>query len=106
MTTTKRKAPSLTQPSNNAQRQADYRARHLKSEDGQLQRLNLMIDLHAKCALERLASCYGVTQKSMLERLIQQAQEVALLEAEVISPNGPADYYAGRLGLPMAFVTQ
>jgi hypothetical protein len=106
MTTTKRKAPSLTQPSSNAQRQADYRARHLKSEDSQLQRLNLMIDLHAKRALERLASCYGVTQKSMLERLIRQAQEVALLEAEVLSPNGPADYYAGRLRLPMAFVTQ
>lgn len=106
MTTTKRKAPGLTQPSNNAQRQADYRVRHLKAEDAQLQRLNLMIDLHAKRALERLASCYGVTQKSMLERLIQQAQEVALLEAEVLSPNGPADYYAGRLKLPMVWVTQ
>ena len=106
MTTTKRKAPSLTQPSNNAQRQAEYRARHLKSEDAQLQRLNLMIDLHAKRALKRLASCYGVTQKSMLERLIRQAQEVALPEAEVLSPNGPADYYAGRLRLPMVWVTQ
>ena len=106
MTTPKRKAPSLTQPSSNAQRQADYRARHLRSEDGQLERLNLMIDLHAKRALERLASCYGVTQKSMLERLIRQAQEVALLEAEVLSPNGPADYSAGRLRLPMVWITQ
>ena len=44
----------MAQPSSNAQRQADYRARHLKSEDAQLQRLNLMIDLHAKRALERL----------------------------------------------------
>jgi len=104
-TATKLKAPTMTQPSNNAQRQADYRARHLKSEYAQLQRLNLMIDLHAKRALERLASCYGVTQKSMLESLIRQAQEVALLEAEVVSPNGPADYYAGRLGLPMVLVT-
>lgn len=106
MTTTKRKASTMTQPSNNAQRQADYRARHLKSEDSQLQRLNLMIDLHAKRALERLASCYGVTQKSLLESLIRQAQEVALLEAQVISPNGPADYYAGRLRLPIVSVTQ
>jgi hypothetical protein len=106
MTTTKRKAPSLTQPSNNAQRQADYRARHLKSEDGQLQRLNLMIDLHAKRALERLASCYGVTQKSILEGLIQQAQEVALNEAALMTPNGPADYYAERLRLPMVLITQ
>lgn len=106
MATTKRKAPTKTPPSNNAQRQADYRARHLKSEDGQLQRLNLMIDLHAKRALERLARCYGVTQKSLLESLIRQAQEVALLEAAVISPNGPADYYAGRLRLPTVSVTQ
>ena len=106
MTTTKRKAPSLSQTSNNAQRQADYRARHLKSEDGQLQRLNLMIGLHAKRALERLASCYGVTQKSMLEGVIEQAQEVALNEAALMTPNGPAEYYAGRLRLPMACDTQ
>ena len=107
MTITKRKAPTtMAKPSSNAQRQADYRARHLKSEDAQLQRLNLMIDLHAKRALERLASCYGVTQKSLLERLIRQAQEVALLEAEGVTPNGPADYYAGRLRLPIAAVTQ
>ena len=106
MTITKRKAPTtMEQPSSNAQRQADYRARHLKSEDAQLQRLNLMIDLHAKRALERLASCYGVTQKSLLKSLIRQAQEVALDEAALISPNGPADYYAGRLRLPMASVT-
>lgn len=95
----------MAQPRNNAQRQADYRAHHLKSEDGRLQRLNLMIDLDAKRALERLASCYGVTQKSLLESLILQAQQVALLEAQVRSPNGPADYYAGRLRLPMASVT-
>lgn len=96
----------MKQPSNNAQRQANYRARHLKSEDAQLQRLNLMIDLHAKRALERLASCYGVTQKSLLESLIRQAQEAALDEAALMSPNGPADYYAGRLRLPIVSVTQ
>ena len=107
MTTAKQsKAPTMTQPSSNAQRQADYRARHLKAEDGKLQRLNLMIDLHVKRALERLASCYGVTQKNLLESLIRQAQEVALQEAEVISPDGPADYYAGRLRLQVTPVTQ
>ena len=85
---------------------ADYRVRHVKAEDGQLQRLNLMIDLHAKRALERLASCYGVTQKSKLENLIRRAQEVALLEAEVLSPNGPHEYYDGRLRRSVASVTQ
>ena len=106
MTTTKRKAPSLTQPSSNAQRQADYRARHLRSEDSQLQRLNLMIDLHAKRALERLASCYGVTQKSLLESLIRQAQGVAIDEAIVAAPNGQADYYDERIKLQRLAVTQ
>lgn len=62
---TKRNAPtkvsSKAQPRSNAQRQADYRQHHLKSEDGQLQRLGLMVDLHVKFALQRLAKCYGVT---------------------------------------------
>lgn len=43
----------------NAERQAVYRARHLKDEGGTGERLNLVIDLHAKRALERLAVCYG-----------------------------------------------
>ena len=40
----------------NAQRQSDYRARHLKDLDGQAERLNLLVNLHAKRALERLAA--------------------------------------------------
>ena len=35
----------------NAQRQSDYRARHLKDLDGQAERLNLLVNLHAKRAL-------------------------------------------------------
>jgi hypothetical protein len=77
----------------------------LKSEDGQLQRLNLMIDLHAKRALERLASCYGVTQKSMLEGLIRQADRVAIDEAIMAAPNGQADYYDKRIKLQRPAVT-
>jgi hypothetical protein len=41
----------------NAERQAAYRARHLKDENGTGLRLNLVIDAHAKWALERLAVC-------------------------------------------------
>lgn len=110
MTTTKHhaptKAPSKTQARSNAQRQADYRQRHLKSEDGHLQRLGLMVDLHAKLALQRLAHCYGVTQRSMLEGLIMQAQRVAVDAAIAMSPNGHADYYDGRLRLHRPAVTQ
>jgi hypothetical protein len=51
----------------NAQRQSDYRVRHLKDVDGQAERLNLLVNLHAKRALERLAACYAVTQREVLE---------------------------------------
>lgn len=61
-----------------AQRQAEYRQRHLKSEDGNLARLNLVIDTMAKVRLERLAACYGVTQQEMLERVIGLAERMTL----------------------------
>ena len=109
-TITKRNAPPTVQfkaqARSNAQRQADYRQRHLQSEDGQLQRLGLMVDHHAKLALQRLAKCYCVTQRSMLEGLIMQAQRVAVDEAMAMSPNGHADYYDGRLKLPRQPVTR
>jgi hypothetical protein len=105
-TNAKTETQSGTRPKSNAQRQADYRARHLKSQDNQLQRLNLMVDLHAKIALQRLASCYGVTQKSMLESLILQAQQVAIDEAIVAAPNGHADYYDERIRLQRPGVTR
>ena len=109
-TITKRNAPTAVQfkaqARSNAQRQADYRQRHLQSEDGQLQRLGLMVDHHAKLALQRLAKCYCVTQRSMLEGLIMQAQRVAVDEAIAMSPNGHADYYDGRLKLPRQPVTR
>jgi hypothetical protein len=104
--TTKRKAPIKTHPNGSAQRQAAYRVRHLKSEDGKLQRLSLLVDLHVKCALERLATCYCVTQKSMLESLILQAQQAAITAAIVDSPNAQQDYYEGRLRLQGVIVTQ
>lgn len=107
---TKRSAQTTTQSKrptrSNAQRQADYRARHLKSQDSTLQRLSLMLDLHAKIALQRLANCYCVTQRSMLEGLILQAQRVTVDEAIAASSNAQADYYDGRLKLPRARLEQ
>jgi hypothetical protein len=97
---------SKAQPRSNAQRQADYRQRHLQSEEHNLQRLSLMVDLHAKLALQRLAHCYGVTQRSMLEGLIMQAQRLAVDEAVAISPNGHADYFDERIRLPTQSVTR
>ena len=79
-----------------AQRQAAYRERHLKGESGEGERLNLVINLHAKRAIERLAVCYGVTQKDIIEHLALGAQRVTLEKAATL-PNGPDDYYDGHL---------
>ena len=89
----------------NAERQAAYRARHLRDVEGTGERLNLVIDLHAKRALERLAVCYGVTQKTMLDRLLVEAERATLAKV-VTLPNGDTDYYDGKLQLPVEGVTQ
>lgn len=89
----------------NAQRQAEYRARHLKDECGTGERLNIVLDLHAKRALERLAVCYAVTQRDVLEDLLREAERAAL-ERAVMLPGGQADYYDGRLRLGPDYVTQ
>jgi hypothetical protein len=60
------------------ERQAAYRQRHLKDLEGTLERLNMLVLLHAKRRLERLAACYGVTQRSLLERLLAEAERAAL----------------------------
>jgi len=60
----------------NAQRQHDYRDRHLKQageKHEMLERINHMVSLSAKSSLKRLASYYGVTQRAMLESVIAEA---------------------------------
>jgi DNA-directed RNA polymerase specialized sigma subunit len=61
----------------NAKRQAEYRKRHMK--EGSDQRLNVILGLDAKLALERMAKHDGVTNKSLLERVLLEA-ESRLLE--------------------------
>ncbi|MHB1301809.1 MAG: hypothetical protein ACYCY8_13225 [Burkholderiales bacterium] len=80
----------------NAKRQADYRARHLHDVDGKGERLNMVIDLTTKRALERLAKCYGVTQRQMLERLVDDAERAVL---DKISLPAYSGYYDGQLKL-------
>ncbi|MQM35272.1 MAG: hypothetical protein CRU72_12750 [Candidatus Accumulibacter phosphatis] len=89
----------------NAQRQSDYRARHLKDVDGNAERLNLLLDVHAKRALERLAACYAVTQRDVLEGLLHEAESAAIDRAATVH-NGQTDYYDGRLRLVKESVTQ
>ncbi|MBU1664878.1 MAG: hypothetical protein KKG92_05700 [Gammaproteobacteria bacterium] len=53
--------------------QAAYRVRKLKEGDGE--RLQAIISLHAKRAQERLARNHGATQAALLERLILEEQK-------------------------------
>ena len=89
----------------NAERQAAYRARQLKSEDATGERLNLIIDLHAKRALERLSSCYQVTQRGLIEHLLMQAQSAALDKLEA-TPGGATDFYESKPpAIPMSLLS-
>ncbi|MDP2770548.1 MAG: hypothetical protein Q8O81_12035 [Giesbergeria sp.] len=60
----------------NAKRQAEYRKRHIK--EGSDQRLNVILDLDVKLALERMAKFHGVSNKSLLERVLLDAQSCLL----------------------------
>lgn len=61
-----------SQKKDNAKRQAEYRKRHIK--EGSDQRLNVILDLQAKLALERMAKHHGVSNKTILERVLLKEQ--------------------------------
>jgi hypothetical protein len=67
-------------PRSNAERQAAFRRRHLDdpyaADDAMLARLNLLISVSAKWQLERLAACYGVTKRSILEHALNDADHI------------------------------
>lgn len=73
-----------------AERQADYRKRHLKDMDGTKARLNLLIDQQAKFALERLSLRYAVTKQDLLRRLLIEEQDRLLKE---MTPEEQNAYY-------------
>ena len=77
----------------NAQRQAAYRARHLKDESGVGERISLLVNIHAKRALERLARRYAVTQRAMLEKLLKEAENNLL---DTLTTDEQASYYADK----------
>ena len=65
----------------NAKRQAEYRKRHIK--DGSDQRLNVILELQAKLALERMAKLHEVSNKEMLERVLLAAQSQLLARMDM-----------------------
>lgn len=65
----------------NAQRQRAYRQRHLKDTGNDyemLERINMMVSFSAKENLRRLAFHYGVTQRAVLEQIINEATNHAI----------------------------
>jgi hypothetical protein len=64
----------------NAKRQAEYRKRRLK--DGTDQRLNVILNLPAKLALERMAKLHGITNKDLLEQVLLAAQSQLLKDLD------------------------
>ena len=59
----------------NAEAQARYRAKHLHiAETVDAARINQVVGISAKSSLERLARHYGVSQRAMLEKLLQEAE--------------------------------
>jgi len=57
----------------NAEKQANYRKRKIKEGEGE--RLQAIISLHAKLAIQRLAKHYGITQAALIERLVMNEQK-------------------------------
>ena len=88
----------------NAQRQKEYRQRHLKDVEGEGAMIKTMVNLRAKDALKRLAVCYGVTQREIIERILLSAER-ATMDHAVTLPHGADDYYDGRLRLEFSDVT-
>jgi hypothetical protein len=81
----------------NAERQAAYREKHFKAVGGNPARLNIPLSAKAKTELHRLASVYGVTQRAVLESMLDQA-ELALLET--LPAKERKQYYQRALSLP------
>lgn len=61
-----------------AERQAAFRQRHFKDVDGTRERLNMALSVQGKAKLERLARCYCVTQRTIIETLLAQAERSLL----------------------------
>jgi hypothetical protein len=79
----------------NTERQRRYRERAFRDPDGlNLSRVNVPVNPNAAAALKRLAHGYGVTQRALLERLLSEAEAVAIGNLE---PAARGEYYDGRL---------
>lgn len=74
--------------SSNAERQKAYRQRHQATTE----RVNTVISVTAKRKLERLARHQGISQKAILEALLEAAERETI---EALSAEQERRYYAG-----------
>lgn len=84
----------------NAQRQQNYRQRHLKAtgdDHESLERINMLVHFRAKGNLKRLACHYGVTQRAMLEQIIDEATRRLL---DTLDGRQQDDFYDMKQTLP------
>ncbi len=72
-----------------AQRQQRYRQARRQAGGPMEERLDIMLDLHARMALKRLARHYGLSQKAALEKILLDQQR-AVAEA---SSDAGEQYY-------------
>ena len=82
----------------NAQRQAAFRARHLKSTDCPVERIDCLIEVHAKAALKRLALHHGLPQWEMLQKLIVDAESALV---DTLDKTAKTDNFAGTAKKPV-----
>jgi hypothetical protein len=77
MTLAKQRRTRRSGRKSNAARQAAYGRRHLNEVDTiDSARLNMVVPVAAKRTLERLAKCYAVTQREILNRLLADAERI------------------------------
>jgi len=69
-------------PKTPAQRQAEYRQRHLKAIEGTGERLDTVVSVQAMAGLRRLSKHHGLTQRAMLERLLVDADQATASSLE------------------------
>lgn len=68
-----------------AERQAAYRNRRATAGENGERRINTWVSTGAALALARLAQHHGLTQRTMLERLIAVADEAVTAELDPMS---------------------
>lgn len=74
----------------NAERQRAFRARKIKSGEGNGSRLDLVVSMDTHLALKRLAKFFGISMVELLARIAKAEQRSVLAEMD---GDGQAAYY-------------